>query len=64
MAEGNEDGRETEGDPVPETSGAGELEVDLGVELPEAVEPGDLGAGGAATGDDVRDAIICWPATL
>ena len=62
-AEGGEDW-DAEGDLVPEISGAGELEDVLGSERPEAVELGGLGVGGAAAVDDVRDVIICWPATL
>jgi len=44
----DEEGRITEGDLAPETSGAEELEVDLDSDSPEAVDLGDVGVGGAA----------------
>ena len=63
----DEEGRITEGDLAPETSGAEELEVDLDPDSPEAVDLGDVGVGGAAVSSglaDVSEVIICWPATL
>lgn len=44
----DEEGRITEGDLAPETSGAEELEVGLDPDSPEAVDLGDVGVGGAA----------------
>ena len=63
----DEEGRITEGDLAPETTGAEEPEVGVDPDSPEAVDRGDVGVGGAAVSSglaDVSEVIICWPATL
>ena len=63
----DEEGRITEGDLAPETTGAEEPEVGVDPDSPGAVDRGDVGVGGAAVSSglaDVSEAIICWPATL
>ena len=65
--DGDEEGRITEGDLAPETTGAEEPEVGVDPDSPGAVDRGDVGVGGAAVSSglaDVSEVIICWPATL
>ena len=64
-AEGDGD-RDAGGDLVPEKSGAGDPEVELGSEL-EAVDLGDLGVEGAAAvlaAAGCRSSAILFPAML